>query len=403
MFKPLDVETPHVAQPQPTPQTLPSFSTTSPLLMVTFTLLGAGVLLPWNVILSSMDFFLALFPNSDIIFHFSAAYMLLNLAGLVLSLRVEIGGHTTRVLVPYSVYIAVVVALGVVRVEWVLVLLVGVLGFADAVVSGAIFAIAGALHPRYVSAIMTGHGLAGLSICVVRVCAKLAFKEDFRGILVSARVSLAVTAAVLVLDIFLYVFVLKRTRAASSALESGAAGSLSWPGLARLGAITREAKYPIAIAGGTFWITLSLFPGVTSLMTSSSASLNATGWFVVILVALFNLGDLLGRSLPNFEFFTSRLRNMRAQGVMALSRLVFVPLFVLCIRPRVFGDAPAYAIMFVFAVGNGLLTTISIQGGIHLVQEQDKQLAGVVMVFWLTVGLTLGVLTGYAWGAIVSV
>lgn len=369
--------------------------------MFTFAMLGAGVLLPWNVILSSMDFFLALFPGSDIIFHFSAAYMLLNLAGLVLSLRVEIGGHTTRVVVPYCVYIVVVVALGLVRVEWVLVLLVGLLGFADAVVSGAIFAIAGALHPRYVSAIMTGHGLAGLSICVVRVFAKLAFREDFRGILVSARVSLAVTAAVLILDVLLFFLVLKRTRAASSALEGGAAGSLSWPGLSRLSAITREAKYPIAIAGGTFWITLSLFPGVTSLMTSSSASLNATGWFVVILVALFNLGDLIGRSLPNFEFFTSRLM-MRAQVILAVSRLIFVPLFVLCIRPRVLGDVPAYIIMLVFAVGNGLLTTISIQGGIHIVQNQDKQLAGVVMVFWLTVGLTFGVLTGYAWGAIVQ-
>src|SRR5689334_9302999 len=50
-----------------------------------------------------------------------------------------------------------------------------------------------------------------------------------------------------------------------------------------------------------FWITLALFPGITSQLTSTSEALNKGAWFPIILFTAFNIFDWVGRTLPRWE------------------------------------------------------------------------------------------------------
>ncbi len=51
---------------------------------------------------------------------------------------------------------------------------------------------------------------------------------------------------------------------------------------------------------GNLFITLSLFPGVTSQMQSTIIDLNETTWFPIILTSVFNIGDIIGRISPKW-------------------------------------------------------------------------------------------------------
>lgn len=151
-----------------------------------------------------------------------------------------------------------------------------------------------------------------------------------------------------------------------------------------------------------FWVTLSLFPGITSKIDSTHATLNphsdsnpnGTGWFGIIMVFVFCLGDLVGRWVPKFQSLV--LFGPRGVLVSCVLRLVFFALFLVLVKHQLVGDAYSYATMFVFALTNGYFSTLSLMFASEAVPAQHKEYVGVVTVFALTLGLTAGVWTGVA-------
>eukprot|EP00455_Lapot_gusevi_P022856 TRINITY_DN237_c0_g1_i1.p1 TRINITY_DN237_c0_g1~~TRINITY_DN237_c0_g1_i1.p1 ORF type:complete len:160 (+),score=62.90 TRINITY_DN237_c0_g1_i1:208-687(+) len=150
-----------------------------------------------------------------------------------------------------------------------------------------------------------------------------------------------------------------------------------------------------------FFVTLSLFPGITSELTSSDKHLNlnsptnpdGTGWFPIIMITVFDLGDQIGRTLPNWPVCV--VLKQRGVVISTVLRLVFFPLFILAARHQVIdGDIWCYIIMLAFSISNGYLGTLSMMYATDAVPLEDKEHTGTLMVFFLTIGLTSGVWTG---------
>ena len=81
---------------------------------------------------------------------------------------------------------------------------------------------------------------------------------------------------------------------------------------------------------------------------------------------------------------------------MALARTVFFFLFLLCnvdgtVLPVVFkNDFFPIAIMLLFALSNGLVSSYGMMRGPQLVAANDQSLAGNIMILLLTFGLFCG-------------
>jgi equilibrative nucleoside transporter 1/2/3 len=89
------------------------------------------------------------------------------------------------------------------------------------------------------------------------------------------------------------------------------------------------------------------------------------------------------------------------------ARLIFIPLFMVCnVRSNVAtyksffpilfkSDAAPLIIMFVFALTNGYVSSRLMMVAPSFVKPEDQQLAGMLMAFFLVVGLGLGSITSF--------
>ncbi len=297
-------------------------------------------------------------------------------------------------------------------------------------------------------------GVAGLMVAVLRMLFKVMFATDEAGTRLSTYLYFGISLLVIVAGIVLFVFGLEQSpvtayyleRAASaknadtsSAASSSSSSSESYgtingatvvpspsPSSRQLGAraIDTDAEAlikPDAAADAenearmwssvrsmsisvflVFWATLALFPGITSQLESTDPVLNlnsktnpqGTGWFSIIMVCVFDLGDLIGRWLPNRP--SAVIVGPRGVLICSVLRLMFFPLFVLHLKHYIVGDAWAYAIMFFFSLTNGYFATLSLMFASDAAPAQHKEYVGVLTVFALTLGLTSGVWTGVA-------
>jgi len=141
-----------------------------------------------------------------------------------------------------------------------------------------------------------------------------------------------------------------------------------------------------AIVWSVFFVTLGLFPGITSQIQSNSNLAN--DWFGIILVAIFVGGDFLGRVVPRWLIIFST----RTMWIPVILRYSFFVLFCLCIKPLVFHDNYiVYILMAVFAITNGYLSTLGMMFGPVKVDMYEKQEAGFIMSFALNFGIFCGV------------
>jgi equilibrative nucleoside transporter 1/2/3 len=173
---------------------------------------------------------------------------------------------------------------------------------------------------------------------------------------------------------------------------------------AALSGVTPEALSVCLV----FVVTLSVFPSLTSLIVSKDrCEEGAPRWtgdlFGELFFLLFNIGDLLGRIVTGKFPVTSWLsRHSRsALPKLSLSRVVFIPLFLLCrvqgsLFPTIFAS-DFFPVIFVACLGltNGWVSTVSMMAGPLQVEMRLREAAGVAMIFFLSVGLMLGSFASY--------
>lgn len=116
-----------------------------------------------------------------------------------------------------------------------------------------------------------------------------------------------------------------------------------------------------------FTVTLSVFPAITAMVTTSSNSPGKWGLFFnpICCFLLFNVMDWLGRSLTSYFLWPDE-DSQQLLPLLVCLRFLFVPLFMLCHVPQharlpiIFRqDAYFITFMLLFAVSNGYLVSLT--------------------------------------------
>ena len=153
-------------------------------------------------------------------------------------------------------------------------------------------------------------------------------------------------------------------------------------------------KYPAFSIFFCFTISLSLYPGLTSLIISEGSNKQ---YFAPTMFLLFNAGDFGGRlSCARLDVHQGGAKLQRKVALGTVCRLVFFPMFMVCNisgsqLPVVFRhDFWPYLFMLLFSYSSGLLATMSMMIAPSLVLPEDKSVVGALMTFLLSTGLLAG-------------
>ena len=161
----------------------------------------------------------------------------------------------------------------------------------------------------------------------------------------------------------------------------------------------------------TFAITLCLWPAVAVLVESQfknnkTRSTWANDYFTPVSVfLLFNVGDLIGRSIAN----ALKLPDITKRGklivlILSLLRAIFIPIFIFCnaspetrTLPVIFSsDADFIIITMIFALSNGYLGNICMLHGPKTVEDSVLQEeTAMVLVACLVIGTGCGSFLSY--------
>ncbi len=136
-----------------------------------------------------------------------------------------------------------------------------------------------------------------------------------------------------------------------------------------------------------------MFPGILGEIPSARWG----DWFPVVLVTMFNAGDLAGKlaaqCMPRLSQYL-RAHGGRRLLLAALLRLALAPLLMLCAAPRAApllpGEAPAIVLTLLLGLSNGFIATLCMQTGPGLAPPAQRETAGGFQTLALLAGLTLG-------------
>uniref|UniRef100_A0A0K2V727 Uncharacterized protein n=1 Tax=Lepeophtheirus salmonis TaxID=72036 RepID=A0A0K2V727_LEPSM len=141
----------------------------------------------------------------------------------------------------------------------------------------------------------------------------------------------------------------------------------------------------------TYFVTLLLFPGIESEIISC----NLGSWMPVLLMAVFNFTDLVGKVMASLPYSWSGSELF----LMSMARLILVPLMVMCAAPRhaplLKGEGWAILVSAALGLSNGIFGSIPMILAPGKVQENQRELVGNLMTFSYSLGLTGGSCIAY--------
>ncbi|ELR62540.1 Equilibrative nucleoside transporter 4, partial [Bos mutus] len=141
----------------------------------------------------------------------------------------------------------------------------------------------------------------------------------------------------------------------------------------------------------TYFITLCLFPGLESEIRHCILG----EWLPILLMAVFNLSDFVGKILAALPM------DWRGTHLLACSclRVVFIPLFILCVYPS---GTPALrhpawpcVLSLLMGISNGYFGSVPMILAAGKVGPKQRELAGNTMTVSYMTGLTLGSAVAY--------
>uniref|UniRef100_A0A670YBG1 Equilibrative nucleoside transporter 4 n=1 Tax=Pseudonaja textilis TaxID=8673 RepID=A0A670YBG1_PSETE len=326
---------------------------------------------------------------------------------------------------------------------------VGVVAFGCTVQQSSFYGYTGMLPKRYTQGVMTGESTAGVIISLSRIFTKLLLSDEKENTMIFFCISIG-----LELTCFLLHLLVKRTyfvRYYTSRSQNGTSefkGSMdnstgyrvhhdvtaedirfvnghprnksskelplagsgtyvrfdvpqpeikrSWPSfrdmmLHRYVVSRMIWAYMLSITM-TYFITLCLFPGLESEIRNCTLG----EWLPILIMAVFNLSDFVGKILAALPY------DWRGVPLLLCSclRVVFIPLFILCVYPNgkpTFGH-PAWPCIFSLLMGitNGYFGSVPMILAAGKVSPEQRELAGNTMTVSYMSGLTLGSVVAYS-------
>ncbi|CAJ0745892.1 16513_t:CDS:2 [Entrophospora sp. SA101] len=282
------------------------------------------------------------------------------------------------------------------------------------------FGTAAQISPKYTQAVMSGQGLAGLGASISQIFSILNsrqltnYGDDDVELSNSAFIYFLSAFIILVISLISYVILTKlplflyhhqnKNINAIIEEEESEEQSLLNKNLFNI-TFTKIIRLVYSIIF-VFMITLSLYPSITTSVKSTVKDDERSGYqkdylFIPLHFLMYNFGDLLGKSLPIIKFFA--IKNIDLLMLMSTSRIIFIPLILLCNidigDKRLFpllitNDFLYFFIIILFSFSNGYLASLIMMTGPQI-QNVNKGLAGTLLTFCMVLGLTIGSLLSF--------
>ena len=409
-----------------------------------FTLLGLGILLPWNVLLTSFPHFLLYLPSSAPFWVSNGYTGALFLALLGVSFRrcfgdfeMAVGGYLMMGL-PLLICALADPSLAL------LIPLSILVGAGDGLVQASLFRLASAKPGgALVAAVMLGNGASGLFVTTLKVLCMVAVEGEGA----QAKVYFAIGAVMIVGCVAAAeqarrqgefrpdaggrgggegddIELMRLNRGDSDPVSPDKGGGMGGTKVIDLDvsdstdpgpedqedtqtypAVIRQTIQPLLSVFLTFLLTLSCFPGLTTLISSQPFGAGRE-WYDTVIVLFFNLGDVAGRGSIGF-LVRSHLRGKRWPKLLlpekgeevkgkllfpVLLRFGFVVVFPLLVkRPQ--PPLVVFLLVFSLALTNGYAASLAMVTAPKMVEGGKERVVN-VMLLGLFAGLAVGSAVG---------
>ena len=361
-------------------------------------ILGIAVLEPWNGFLACMYYFQKLyepdyhpeFTLPMITFIPTMLFQLLMIAfGKNFPMRSKLVGGLS--MLTFFFYILLLFCKSITDkntsflVAVIITLCVGVF---NAVTQSTACGLTGAMgcNGKYIGSLMIGNGLSGIMSNLLQFFCLIVFGNDesqlfkvtmlFYMVIAFFMMGSVYTSYVMINDPFT-IDVMKRIPPEKPLKEIF---RLAWP------VFKAQGKNVFII----YLLTFFMFPGV---IIAKPLQCFSAQWSIPMVLFLFNVFDTIGRYLPNYSLFVS------PKGMTLFSTLrIFLVISICLIGYGAFDnffvqDWWIIINVSLFALTNGAGTALTMIYGTTDFDEKDKEDAGKMMVFLLTLGICLGSIT----------
>lgn len=388
-------------------------------------LLGNGCLFSWNSMLTIEDYYSYLYPKYHSSRVLTLVYQPFALATLAVLAYKEAKINTRRrnlfgyVLFFISSLLVLVLNLassgrGGLGTFIGICVISGAFGVADAHVQGGMVGDLSFMQPELIQSFIAGLAASGVLTSALRLITKAAFEDSRNGLRKGALLFFAISAFFELLCVLLYAMVFPklpivkhyRSKAASEGSKTvsadlAAGGIQTLPPqqaeedpkqLERLSSkelLLQNIDYALDMSL-IYVLTLSIFPGFLSEDTGSH-SLGA--WYALVLIAMFNVCDLIGRYIPLLK--PLRLESRKGLMIAILSRFLLIPAFYFTAR---YGDQGWMILLTSFlGLTNGYLTVCVLTSAPRGYKGPEQNALGNILVLFLLVGIFAGVTLDWLW------
>ncbi|XP_008800351.2 equilibrative nucleotide transporter 3-like [Phoenix dactylifera] len=388
-------------------------------------LLGNGCLFSWNSMLTIEDYYVYVFPRYHPTRVLTLVYQPFALGTLAILAYNESKINTrSRNLTGYTLFFLSSLLLivldvatsgrGGIGVFIGICAISGAFGVADAHAQGGMVGDLFLMRPEFMQSFLAGLAASGALTSALRLITKAAFENTQDGLRKGAMMFFAISAFFELLCVLLYAFIFPelpivkyyRSKAASEGSMTVAAdlaaagiqkqrdqGAEEDPNLlerlTNKQLLLQNSDYAIDIYL-IYVLTLSIFPGFLSEDTGSHS---LGSWYALVLIAMYNVWDLIGRYVPLVNWL--KLTSRKGLMVAILSRFLLIPAFYFTAK---YGDQ-GWMIMLTSFLGltNGYLTVCVLTAAPKGYKGPEQNALGNLLVLFLLAGIFSGVTLDWLW------
>ncbi|ONK65653.1 uncharacterized protein A4U43_C07F39300 [Asparagus officinalis] len=286
-------------------------------------------------------------------------------------------------------------------------------GVADAFAQGGMVGDLSFMCPEFMQCFFAGLAASGAMTSALRFITKAAFEDSHNGLRKGAMLFFGLSAFWELLCVVLYAVVFPklpivryyRSKAASEGSQTVVAdliaGGVERPkpeaeedpkNLGRLSnsqLILQNIDYALDLYL-IYALTLSIFPGFLSEDTGSHS---LGSWYALVLIAMYNILDLIGRYTPLIKCIN--ITSRKGLMVAILSRFLFVPAFYFTAKYA--GQGWMIMLTSLLGLTNGHLTVCVMTAAPKGYKGPEQNALGNLLVLFLIGGLLSGVTLDWLW------
>ncbi|KAL2473290.1 Equilibrative nucleotide transporter 3 [Forsythia ovata] len=391
--------------------------------MVVSWFLGLGSLVPWNSLLTIGDYYYDLFPRYHPARVLTLVYQPFAFGTTAILAYNEAKIDTRkRNLVGYILFFLSTLGLLVLDIATSgkgeignyigICVFVACFGVADGLVQGGMVGDLSFMCPELIQSYFAGLAASGALTAALRLITKAAFDKFDNGLRMGVMLFLTISSFFEFLCILLYALIFPklpivkyfRSRAASEGSET------VYSDLVAAGIHTKESESDdegkherlsnkqllfqnIDYALDLYLIYVLTFSIIPGFLYENTGSNQLGSWYAVVLVAIYNIWDLISRYIPLIE--SIKLESRRGLLIASLSRFLLIPAFYFTAKYGYEG----WMVFLVSIVGmtSGYLTVCILTAAPKSYKAPEQNALGNLLVLFLLGGIFSGSALGWLW------